>query len=180
MDAPGWTTAPADAPEALRAVPGHCGPVSAWMALAHFSLTPPASPIIRACRHTRTYGTFMIALAVGLHELGLRTAFFTDPDADPKPIERRCYRLARERGLPVHPALDVHPALARIDAGHVGLVCYGTPEGEGHISPLTGRQGTAVLLPNTAAGRMEIAAFEQRWREPGILRQLVLVSEETG
>ncbi len=150
------------------------------MVLAHFSLTPPVSAIIRACRHTRTHGTFMIALAVGLHELGLRPAFFTDPDADPKPIERRCYRLAHERGLAVRPALDIHQALARIDAGHVGLVCYGTPEGQGHISPLTGRQGADVLLPNSASRRMEITAFEQRWREPGILRQLVLVSKETG
>ncbi len=64
-----------------------------------------------------------------------------------------------------------------IGGGQIGLVCFGAAEGEGHISPLTGVRGARVLLPNTSGGGMEVAEFDERWREAGILRQLVLVKK---
>ena len=73
-------------------------------------------------------GCFMIALAVGLEEL------------------------APERGIPVHQAIGVDEALSLITPAGIGLVCYDTPEGEGHISPLTGQEGGGeLLLPLTVS-----------------------------
>ncbi len=118
----------------------------------------------------------MIALAVGLHELGLHTALFTDPDDHPEPLEQHCYRLARRRNVPIRPALGLQEALSRTSRARIGLVCYDTPEGAGHISPLAGHRGQDVLLPLDPAGRMPAFDFEQRWCAPAILRQLVLVS----
>ena len=119
----------------------------------------------------------MIALAVGLEELGLKTAFYTDTDNRPKAIEQLCYSLAPERGIPVHHAVGVDEALSRITPAGIGLVCYDTPENEGHISPLTGQAGGELLLPLAPGGRMAVSEFEQRWQAPGILRQLVAVAE---
>lgn len=165
-------------PDTLLALPGHCGPVSAWMVLAYFSLDVPAVAVVQACRHSAETGTFMIALAVALHDAGLRTVFYTDPDERPHAIEQRCYRLARARGIPIRPALGVEQALAQINSAQIGIVCYGTPEGEGHISPLIGREDDAVLLPYHAGGRLDVETFARRWRAPEILRQLILVSKK--
>ena len=118
---------------------------------------------------TNEEGRFRFS-AVGLHRLGLRPAFFIDPDPAPTPIEQRAYRAAAALGLPVRPALSVEAMVARLRPHRPGLVCYGTPEGEGHITPVLGRRDGDLVLPLAPGGRMATAAFQRRWSEPDILR----------
>lgn len=60
----------------------------------------PARDLARLCRYTKTHGVFAIALAVALHERGLRVTFHSDPDPSPKKIERTCDARATALGLP--------------------------------------------------------------------------------
>lgn len=165
-----------DAPFALHELPGDCGPLSAWMVLRHFGRRVAARRVIEACRHTEEHGTFMIALAVGLRELGLSVRFHSEPDPEKQAIEEPCYALAESIGVEVRGALELPDLLAEIGEDRVAIVLFDADGVDAHISPLTGSDGARLLLPNTAGGVMDIADFETAWRAPGILRQCVLVS----
>ena len=167
---------PSDAPAALLRLEGNCGPVSAWMALKHLRKRVAAERVVRACRHSAGYGTFTVALAVGLRELGLEVEFFSEPDPDRQPAEVRCYARAEQTGVPVNAAIDLPDLLARVDDRHVAIVFYDADAETGHFSPLAGCEDERLVLPNDPAGGMEADRFEALWRAPGILRQCVLVS----
>ena len=169
----------AEAPAALFRLPGHCGPMSVWLVLRHFKKRVGAARIIRACRHTDRRGCYSIALALALHEFGLRVAFHTDPDPEIEPLEARCYQRARGCGIPIEPALGV-PELRQAIRGRLAIVYLAGRGGAGHFSPLVEfRRGQAVL-PSTDRGRMSVEAFERCWSGPGFPRQCMLVEAEPG
>jgi len=77
----------------------------AWGVLTYFRRPCSVRDLVQACRYTKKHGVFAIALAVALHEKGLRVTFHTDPDPEPKRIERTCYARASALRLPVKPAI---------------------------------------------------------------------------
>lgn len=169
-DLPGWH----DAPRALLALPGPCGLVSAWATLRHFNRRTSAARLREVCRWTHAHGTFPIALAVAFKEHGLDVSFHSDPDPAPRRIERACFRQAAKLGIAIQPALPLRSILAHVGEGWIAIVLYDTADGEGHLSPLSGRMGRSVLLPFDPAGRLPVTTFLRRWSAPEVFRQCVL------
>ena len=165
-----------EAPRALLALDGNCGPTSVWLLLRYFRRRPSSQRIIRSCRYTKRHGTFTIGLAVALREHGLRVNFHTEDDPDPMPIERRLYKTAEKAGVVLGEALRVDELLDRVRSGRIAIVCFNTDEGHGHFTPLTGVRGRRLVLPYTEQGSMGILDFERRWTAPGICRQCVLTA----
>jgi len=165
-----------EAPRALFALDGNCGPMSVWLLLRHFRKRTSSEQIIRLCRYTKRHGTFTIALALALREHGLRVNFHTEEDPAPMPIERRLYKTAERSGVVVGNALQVNELLNRIRSGEVAIVCFNTDAGDGHFSPLIGVKRRQLVLPYTDQGRMDVEEFERRWTAPGICRQCVFAA----
>lgn len=167
--------APGEAPMALYWLPSNCGPMSVWLVLRRFGKRVGAARIIKACRHSESSGCYTIALALALHEFGLRVTFHTDPDPDIEPMEARCYGWARRRGIPIEPAMELAELRGQVRRRPAIVYLAGT-DGGGHFSPLIGfRRGHAVL-PYTENFRLSLDAFEQRWAAPGYPRQCMLIS----
>lgn len=170
-----------DAPHALLALDGNCGPLSVWFLLKHFRKRTSAEKLIRLCRHTKRYGTFTIGLAYALHKHGLRVEFHTENDPAPKPLERVLYPTAKRAGVTMGGPLDMDNLLCRVRQGGIGIVSYdegdgtggdGTGgDGTGHFSPVIGMRRNRLILPYSTEGSMKPDEFEKRWRAPGICRQ---------
>lgn len=165
-----------EAPAALLALDGNCGPLSVWLLLRHFRKRTSSERIIRLCRYTKRHGTFTIALAVALREHGLKVSFHTEEDPTPMPVERRLYRTAERSGVVMGKALQVDELVPRIRQGEVAVVCFNTAAGDGHFSPLIGIKRRHLVLPYTERGEMDVEEFERRWTAPGICRQCVFAS----
>src|SRR5690349_3019863 len=129
--------APGEAPMALYGLTGNCGPMSVWQMLRRFGKRVGVARIVRACRHTERDGCYTIALALALHEFGLRVAFHTDPDPDIEPREALCYATARRLGIPIGPALEL-AELRRLVRRRPAIVYLAGTNGGGHFSPLVG------------------------------------------
>ena len=165
-----------EAPAALFALDGNCGPMSVWLLLRYFRKRTSSERIIRFCRYTKRHGTFTIALAVALREHGLKVNFRTEEDSAPMPVERRLYRTAEKLGVVMGKALQVDELLHRIRHGEIAIVCFNTDAGDGHFSPLIGVKRRHLVLPYTDRGEMDVDEFERRWAAPGICRQCVFAS----
>jgi hypothetical protein len=166
---------PWDAPRALLAAEGNCGLLSVWMVLKSYRRHTSSARILRACRHTKKYGTFTIALAVALREHGLEVRFHSEPDPSPRRIERAAYRVAAKAGVRLGPALRLQELLDRIGGHRTAIVYMEMPGGQGHFSPLLGVRDGLLVLPNTDEGMLPPDEFERRWTRPDILRQRILV-----
>lgn len=169
-----------EAPRRLRNLEGNCGPLAAWCALRVYNRRVSAEHIIQSCAHTHKYGVFTIAMATALHRHGLQVSFHTRPDANLKPVERRHYAIARAQGLAIRQPVSIDDLLASFDSGHLPIVFYDTPSGEGHFSPLVGEEGGSLLLPYSGNGRMSRSEFEAAWDAEEILRQAVVVHGRRG
>lgn len=153
--------------------------MSVWQVLRRFGRRVGVARIVRACRHTREDGCYGIALALALHEFGLRVAFHTDPDPAIEPREAECYKAARQLGLPISPALKLGE-LRRLVRRRPAIVYLAGTDGGGHFSPLVGFRRGRAMLPYTEDMGLPIAEFEARWSGPGYPRQCMLVSAEPG
>jgi hypothetical protein len=165
-----------EAPSALLALDGNCGPMSVWLLLRHFRRRTSSERIIRLCRYTKRHGTFTIALAIALREYGLRVDFHTEEDPAPLPFERRLYKKAERSGVVVRDALPVNELLHRIRCGEVAIVYFETDVGNGHFTPLIGVKRRQLVLPYAEHGGMDVEEFEWRWSAPGICRQCVFAA----
>ena len=171
MDFPSY----ADAPSSLLAADGHCGLLTAWTVLRYFGKRVSATKVIKACRYTRRYGVFTIGLATALAEHGLSVQFHTQRDPQPTPLERRLYRRAHQLGISICPAMTLTRLAATVKCGSIPVVFWNTPDDVGHFSPLLGVRRGRVLLPNTMSGSTSVAEFEYGWRQPGIMKQAIVV-----
>ena len=165
-----------DAPLPLMQLDGNCGPVTVWAILKYFRKRVSSKTIVTACRHTKKHGTFTIAMALALREFGRRVIFYTEPDPAPQLIEKRCYKLAQEAGIPINNAIAIKSLCAAIRRDCLPIVFYDTVSGMGHFSPLIGFQGNKLLLPFDENQEITITDFNQRWNAPGIYRQCLVVS----
>jgi hypothetical protein len=163
-------------PGALLALDGNCGPLSVWLLLKLFRKRTSSERIVRLCRHSKRFGTYTIALAIALRELGLKVSFHSEEDPDPMPLERRLYRTAERLGVVMGKALQVDELLNRIRHGEIAIVFFDTDAGGGHFSPLIGVKRQRLVLPYTDVGEMDAEEFERRWTAPGICRQCVFAS----
>jgi hypothetical protein len=168
-----------DAPEGLWSYGGNCGLLAAWVAIKHYHRRTCSYRLTRMCGYTKRHGVFTIGLAVALREHGLDVQFHSDPDPDMKPIEGRFYSKARGLKIPILPAVSLGTLLQHIEGGHLPIVFFDTPEGDGHFSPLVGQKRGALLLPHVESGRMSRRTFLRRWSAPAILRQCVVVTGRT-
>ena len=165
----------ADAPAPLLAADGHCGLLAAWTVLRYFRKRPSAARLTKACGYTRRYGVFTIGLATALAEHGLAVQFYSQRDSRPKPIERRLYGRVRRLGVAIRPATSLKRLLASIDRYRIPIVYWNTPDNVGHLSALLGIRRGRLLLPNTLTGSLSVEEFDRGWRQPGILRQALIV-----
>src|SRR5262245_18176896 len=99
------------APKELFQVDGHCGLISAWLALSAFGKTIPVPELIKGCRCTKRHGISTVSLAAALADWGLIVSFHTDPDPELGVFERRCYARARRSGVLPNPALTLEQLL---------------------------------------------------------------------
>lgn len=166
-----------EAPMFLHALPANCGPMSVWQVLRRFGRRVGVARIVRACRHTQRDGCYGIALALALHEFGLRVAFHTDPDPAIEPREAECYATARRLGIPISPALEL-TELRRLVRRRPVIVYLAGTDGSGHFSPLIGFRRGRAILPYTENTELPVDEFASRWSGPGYPRQCMLVSVE--
>jgi hypothetical protein len=168
-----------EVPQKIFHIDGNCGPIAAWAALHYFKKRVSQSRIISACHYTKKHGVFTIWLAVALHEFGLAVRFFSDPDLNPKAIEKKGYRVARKYGIEVEPAICPSELLKSIDRETIAIVFYITDMDQGHFSPLIGTRRGKLVLPYSENGVMSEEEFTKRSSAPDILRQCVLVSRKS-
>lgn len=159
-----------EAPEEIRALSGPCGPLAVWMVLTRYGVEAPAEEIIKRCRYTPEEGCYTVCLAEALVSFGLRVRFHTQPDDDKQPGELISYS-ALERTYPAVSLATLHKLFMQ---GACVILFYGTSSGA-HFSPLAGIRANKLLLANDAVPHMLISRFRRRWREPGILRQALVV-----
>ena len=162
-----------DAPSALLGFDGHCGLLTAWVALRHFRRRTSADRLVRACGYVRRRGVFSVALASALHGHGLDVTFYSDPDPAMQPAERRYYARVRRLGILVQPAAPLKVLLAHVAAGRIPIVLYHRPDGEIHFSILTGAAGGRVQFHDDT--ELTRRCFEHGWNTPDTLRQSVVV-----
>ncbi|MCF6312584.1 MAG: hypothetical protein L3J39_09050 [Verrucomicrobiales bacterium] len=167
---------PLEIPKLIYDLDGGCGPVSAWMVLNYFKKLASPSSIIKACRHSKKNGTFMICLALALRKYGLQVSFYTEPDVSPHHWEKQSYRAAESKGVILNDATSIQSLLARVNKDCLALVLYDLANGEAHISPLIGKKGRGLLLPYAEGGELSVENFKKGWNAPDILCQCILVS----
>lgn len=143
---------------------------------AIFWKVPRVPKLVKTCRHTKRHGVFTVCLAACLKEHGLNVSFHSDPDNDICEFERRGYIYARRLGLIVEPALELPVLLSELKRGHVPIVFYNTSSNKGHFSPILALRRGVIRLPLADGGVMPLSEFLNRWSDPGILRQSVIVS----
>lgn len=166
-----------DAPSSLLCLSGNCGPLSVWLLLRHFHVRVSTKDLLKQCRYTKRNGSFTVGLAIALHHYGLCVDFLSDPDPFLSKSERKLYAVAREKGLDVHPAVDVQSLLCRISDSTIAIVYFKSSSSAGHFSPAIGSDDRNVYLPYTEDGAMTISDFNIAWSADGFCRQCVLVSK---
>jgi hypothetical protein len=164
-----------EAPEELFEIDGNCGLVTAWLVLRYFGKSTDVPKLVKSCRHTKRHGVFTVCLAACLKEHGLQVSFHSDPDNAIGEFERRGYIYARRLGLHVEPALELPDLLRERQRGHVPIVLYNTSSNNGHFSPLLALRSGILRLPMADGETMPLNEFLDRWSDPGILRQSVIV-----
>lgn len=165
-----------DAPYKLQRIEGGCGLLTAWGILRYFEKQTSSSNITKLCRYTKRHGVFVIALAIALRKHNLSVEFFTDNDPNLNKIEQTCYPIAKKIGVKINPKPDLDLLLGKINSQSIAVVLYMTSENNGHLTPLLGINGNNLILPFTEDGFMPKDEFLQRWSEPEICRQSLLIS----
>ena len=165
------------APATLLGLDGHCGLLTAWVALRHFHRRTSSAKLVRACGYSCEDGIFSVALACALHDHGLEVTFYTDPDLAMQPAEQPFYSRASSLGILVQPAAALDVLIAQVAAGRLPIVLYYTPEGGTHFSILTGSSPDAVQFHDE--GELSRQTFEQGWNTPDTLRQTVIVGSSS-
>lgn len=162
-------------PRRLLQLEGNCGPISVWITLRHFRKCVAADRIIKACKHTKKYGSFTIALALALHRFGLKVVFYSEPDDDQKPIERIAYWQATKVGLERQPPLTPASLCQFVAEGKLVIVFIDTKNGEGHFSPIASIKRKRLYFVYGQDVSLPFHVFLDRWSAPGILRQCIVV-----
>lgn len=165
-----------DAPNKLLQLESNCGLITAWCILKYFKKRTSSEKLIKLCRYTKKHGTFTIALAVALKKHGLNVTFFSDTDPKPHLIENQSYRIAKNIGVNIQPAIRLELLLESININKIAAVLYNTAENYGHLTPLLGINGNNLILPYSDEGFMLKQEFLVRWNEPEIYRQSLIVS----
>jgi hypothetical protein len=114
-----------------------------------------------------------------LHEFGLAVRFLSDPDRNPKDIEKKGYRVAQKYGIRVEPAIHPSELLKIINRETIAIVFYNTDLNQGHFSPLIGTRNGKLILPYSEKGMMSEVEFVERSSAADILRQCVIVSRKS-
>ena len=146
----------------------------AWGILKYFRKRTSSTHLLESCHYTKKHGTFTIGLAVALREHGLSVRYFSEPDPNPKAIEKQCYRIAEKIGVQVNHAISLESLLAQIGEHSIPIVSYNTAENNGHLTPLLGAENGMVVLPYSDKGFMPKHEFLRRWSEPEIFRQCIV------
>lgn len=154
---------------------GHCGLLAAWVVLHHFGKRISVPKLVTACGYTKRHGVFTVGLAAGLKEHGLQVSFHSDPDPHVGGFEKLCYARASRVGVLVEPALGLSGILWELRRGRIPIAFFNTPSDIGHFSPLLGIKNGKLRLPLAEGGKMSEGDFLNRWSEPEILRQCVIV-----
>ena len=165
-----------DAPLKLLQLESNCGLITAWSILKYFKKKTSAAKIIELCRHTKKHGTFTIALSVALKQHGLNVSFFSEFDPKPHLIEKRCYSIAKKIGVDIHQSIDLEILLSKINSENIAVVLYNTPEDNGHLSPLLGKDDDNLVLPFSENGYLPRQEFLDCWNSPEIYRQCLIAS----
>ena len=171
MQFPDWS----EAPDELLRIDGHCGLIAAWVVLRYFGRRVSAANLIKECRYTKRHGVFTVSLAAALKTYGLSVAFHSERDSHISGFERRCYFYARRLGVFAEAPLDVSELLRSRKRGNIPIVLFNTAANRGHFSPLLGLRNGILQLPLADGGKMPKSTFIDRWSDPGILKQCVIV-----
>jgi hypothetical protein len=172
MKFPVWS----EAPDELLEMEGHCGLIAAWMVLRYFSKRVSVPKLIADCSYTKRHGVFTVGLAAGLKMHGLAVSFHSDPDIHVGGFERRCYAHARRLGIFPKSALSLEGVLHERRCGRIPILFFNTASNVGHFSPLLGVRNGVLRLPLADGKKIPESDFLDRWSEPDILRQCVIVS----
>jgi hypothetical protein len=171
VEYPLWT----DAPASLGGKDGNCGLISVWLVLQSLGISCDEKEILKCCDFREGEVTFLICIAVGLHNLGLKVEFRTDPDPHVEPNELICCEEAKKRQIAFLPALTIQE-LSKTEAIGGRIILFFEGEGgEGHLSPVSCIDERSLWLVYDNPAVVSIEELENRRILPGICRQSLTV-----
>jgi hypothetical protein len=168
---PPWS----DAPDALREIDWNCGLISVWLTLRSLGVSCDEQSILKICNFREGEPTYLICVAVGLHDLGLKVEFRTDPDPDLQRDERICCEEAKKRRMTFSPALPIQELLETEANGARVILFFEGEGGDGHISPVSHFDERNVRLVYDNPAFIPVKELERRRKYPGICRQSLAV-----
>jgi hypothetical protein len=151
---PHWKKAP---PE-IRDLNNNCGPLSMWQALEVLGLQVDPVTILRLTRFSPENGVLSIVLALGFHELGLRTEFRSEGVCS---VDKKFLLEATEKNLPILPPADLSTLLA---LPALTIIAYDTFDNAGHVSPISKLTENSVLVSLEEIPVQAIGTLEERRR----------------
>ncbi|KAA8734845.1 peptidase C39 [Acinetobacter qingfengensis] len=165
-----------DIPEALVNLPANCGVFAVWMVLHHHGMNMAITEIAKQCQHDSQDGTFTIALAVALKNLGFGVSFYTDDDPDIGVMERKIYHQAKQLNIPVAAALSYQQIQNEIAQGKLVIAYYDTLDGEGNQSLIYAIDDQQVYFFDSFEP-MSVELFVQQRKADGICQQVIVIDD---
>jgi hypothetical protein len=135
-----------------------CGLLSMWMVLQVLDRQVEPATILKLARYTPGHGVTTIGLALGFHDLGLRTEFRCEGVCA---VDKALMQEAEAKKMAILPPADLEVLLALPAAL---IVAYDTSDGEGHVSPVTKLSESNILLALEDIPVQAIRTLEERRR----------------
>ncbi len=166
---------PGNIPKSIKSLDGNCGVASVWLVCYHAHLVVDPQALIQLCGHHAEVGTFTIALAVALNELGLPASFHSDADPAIDNAELAYYERAKLRGIPLCPAQSIGDIAKSLRDGKQVVSFFDAADGEGHFSPIEAIDQCDVRFEYSNEPALSHQEFDARRRAAGICRQTIVI-----
>lgn len=166
---------PGRIPESIESLDGNCGVASVWLVCHHANLVVEPQSLIQLCGHDTEVGTFTIALAVALNELGLPVSFHSDADPAINDAEIGYYERAKLHGIPLCSAQGICDIAKSLADGKQVISFFDAADGEGHFSPIEAIDQCDVRFECSNEPALSHQEFDARRRAAGICRQTIVI-----
>ena len=162
-------------PEEILNLPYNCGVFALWCVIRQYGLDIQPNQIIELSQYNSEDGTFGIALAVALYQLGFEVSFYTDPDPDQHATETLTYVEAEQLGISILQPLSYDHIRHEIEENQaLAIVFYDDLDGVGNHSLVYSIEEDEICFFDSLEP-MSREVFEQQRQAKGICRQSILV-----
>ena len=163
-------------PEDLQNLAANGGIYAIWMLFQHYGIDLDIGDLVELCQHTPEDGSFGIALAVALQQLGLDVVFSTQDDPAPHPTELAFYRLAAQRQLPIVDVLSYEALQAYVEQGRFVIVYYDRLDGVANHSLVYSMDDQEICFFDSFDAMSKDVFIQQRQQE-GICQQAIVIDD---